>query len=306
MREYFENLLLQIMKNNKKIILLTADDDSPLLTKIQNKFPERFIRVGIAECNLLGVAAGMSSLGFIPIVYTIGSFIINRALDFLRCDICINNLNVKLVGWGSGVKINNLGPTHHTTEDMAILRSLPNLTILSPASMLEIEPVFKAALSVESPVYIRMGKAFESEIFKSPPTFIIGKSQLLSKGKDISFISTGNIISNVIAASNELKNYNIEADIINLSSIKPLDVKTIIKSIKKTGRVITVEEHQVTGGIGSAVAEIIAENDLTCKLIRMGLPDKFVTENGWYKDLIEQNGLDVKDIVKTAKKIINE
>lgn len=303
MRKILELSLLKLMENDNNIVLLTADDESNELTMIEKRFPERFIRVGIAECNLVGIAAGISRTGLIPIVYTYGAFIVHRAYDFLRCDVCINNLNVKLIGWGSGVKVNNYGASHHTTEDISMLRVLPNLNLFSPASPFEVESILEEAVYLKGPVYIRLGKSFENEIFETKERFIIGKSKVIKEGCHVTVISTGNIISNVIEASKELEKENLHVEIINLSSIKPLDIQTIVNSIEKTKNVITVEEHQINGGIGSAVAEIIAERNLTCHFKRLGFQDKFVTEFGWHKDLLEFNGLSVTDLINQIRDI---
>lgn len=294
------------MEENERLVLLTADDESPELNSIHTRFPERHYIFGIAECNLVGAAAGLSKLGFIPIVYTYGAFLTYRAYEFIRCDICINNYNVKIIGWGSGVKVNNYGPTHHTTEDIALLRVLPNMTLLSPASQKETEPVLKAAITHKGPVYIRMGKGFETEVFENTPSFTIGKSEKIRCGNDITFIATGNIIANVLDAANKLQAEGTNADVINLSSIKPFDRDIVLESIQHTRKVITVEEHQVIGGIGSAVAECIAESGIQCTFKRMGFLDKFVTEYGWHKDLLEMNNLSPDSIYQGAQELLGK
>lgn len=304
MKTTFEKALFSAMKIDDKIVLLTADDTSPELVQIAEAFPKRYLPFGIAECNMIGAAAGLARVGFRPFVYTYASFIAYRGYEFIRDDVCYNNLPVCLCGVMSGVKVNNYGPTHHETEAVSLLRSMPNITLLSPASMLEIEPVLKSSLACNSPVYIRLGKAFETEIFNEPPTFEIGKSNVIRDGWDVTIISTGNIISNALEAAITLSERGIEAEIVNLSSIKPLDKQTIIDSIRKTKRVITLEEHQITGGIGSAIAEIIAENRLDCAFVRMGFTDRFITEYGWHKEILEQNGLASEDVILTAEKMI--
>ena len=306
MKKTFEQHLYDAMKKNNRLVLLTADDESEELSRIHSDFPDRHYAFGIAECNLVGAAAGLSKLSFIPIVYTYGAFLTYRAYEFIRCDVCINNYNVKIVGWGSGVKVNNYGPTHHTTEDIALLRVLPNMTLLSPASQKETEPVLKAAIAHTGPVYIRIGKGFETEVFTDTPAFTIGKSERIRCGKDITFVATGNIIANVLEAADMLEAKSIHADIINLSSIKPFDKDTVLESIRRTGKVITVEEHQVIGGIGSAVAECIAESGIQCSFMRMGFLDKFATEYGWHKDILAMNNLSPESIHKAAHTLLGK
>lgn len=304
MKKAFENSLLGLMEQNEKIVLLTADEHSPELTTIRENFPLRCFSFGIAECNMVGAAAGLSRAGFVPLVYTVASFLAFRSFEFIRCDICINNFKVILVGYASGVKINNFGSVHHAIEDIAVLRALPNLTLLSPASVNEVEPVLKAALETTAPVYIRLGKGFEIEIFDAPPSFTIGKSEVIREGDDITIISTGNIISNAVEAAKLLSESGIEVELINLSSIKPLDKDTLLNSIRKTKHVLTLEEHQITGGIGSLTAELIAENSVRCVFERMGFKDRFVTEYGWHKEILEQNGLSTKNVLEKVTELV--
>lgn len=306
MKKTFEQHLYEVMKSDERLVLLTADDSSPELTSIYRDFPARSYRFGISECNLVGAAAGLAKMGFIPVVYTFAPFLVYRAYEFIRCDICVNSYNVKLVGYCSGVKGNNYGPTHHATEDIALLRVLPNITLLSPASQKETEPVLKAAIAHTGPVYIRMGKGFETEVFTDTPAFTIGKSEKIRCGDDVTFVATGNIIANVLDAADMLQAEGIHADIINLSSIKPFDKDTVLESIRRTGKVITVEEHQVIGGIGSAVAECIAESGIQCSFMRMGFLDKFATEYGWHKDILAMNNLSPESIHKAAHTLLGK
>jgi len=206
---------------------------------------------------------------------------------------------------GAGVKINNFGPTHHATEDIAVLRTLPNLALLSPASPKEVPIIFEKSLEYNGAVYIRLGKAFESEIYENDPSFEIGKSTLIQSGDDITLISTGSIISNVIEAANRLKEEGITADIINMTSIKPIDEDAIIRSAKKTGRVVTVEEHQIIGGLGSAVSEVLCSNGVSATFERMGFKDTFCTEYGWHRDLLEFYGMSSDDIFNACKDMLN-
>lgn len=307
MKNAFEKSLLGLMEQYEKIVLLTADEDSPELTAIREKFSKRCFSFGIAECNMVGAAAGLSKAGFIPVVYTVASFLAYRSFEFIRCDICINNFKVILVGFASGVKINNFGPIHHAIEDIAVLRVLPELVLLSPASVNEVEPVLEAALETTAPVYIRLGKGFEAEIFDSPPSFAIGKSELIREGDDLTIIATGNIIANAIEAAVLLKEkLNISTDIINMSTIKPIDKAVILNSAAKTHRVVTVEEHQVTGGLGGAVSEVLATSNVNAKLEIIGFNDKFCTAYGLHRDLLEAYGLSSMQIFERIKAFVQK
>lgn len=307
MKNAFEKSLHGLMEQYEKIVLLTADEHSPELTAIREKFSKRCFSFGIAECNMVGAAAGLSMAGFVPVVYTGASFLAFRSFEFIRCDICINNLKVILVGLASGVKINNFGPVHHAIEDIAVLRVLPDLTLLSPASMNEVEPVLKAALETNAPVYIRLGKGFETEIYEAAPSFAIGKCDFVREGSDLTIIATGNIIANAIDAAELLeKEFDISTDIINMSSIKPIDKVAIINSAAKTHRVVTIEEHQVTGGLGGAVSEVLATSGVNAKLEIIGFDDTFCTAFGWHRDLLEAYGLSAVQLFERIKAFVKK
>lgn len=307
MKKTFEASLLSLMEQNERIVLLTADEQSPELTAIREKFPKRCFSFGIAECNMVGAAAGLSRAGFVPLVYTMASFLSFRAAEFIRCDICLNNFKVILVAYSSGVKNNSYGPTHHLTEDIAAMRVLPNLTVLSPASPLEVVPALEAAIAHSGPVYYRLGKAFETEIYTGMPHFEIGKSTPIRKGDDLTIIATGNIIANAIEAADMLeKELGISADIINMSTIKPIDKAAILNSAAKTHRVVTVEEHQVNGGLGGAVSEVLATNAINAKLDIIGFNDTFCMTYGWHRDLLEAYELSAVQIFERMKMLTQE
>lgn len=302
MKKAFENSLLIFMEQNEKIVLLIADEHSPGLTAIREKFPERCFAFGIAECNMVGAAAGISRAGFLPIVYTMASFLAFRSSEFIRCDICLNNLKAILVAYGSGVKNNAYGPTHHLTEDIAVMRVLPNLTVLSPASPMEVVPALESAIAYNGPVYFRLGKAFETEIYTNMPQFEIGKSTLIRKGDGLTIIATGNIIANAIEAADMLKKeLGISADIINMSTIKPIDKAAILNSAAKTHRVVTVEEHQVNGGLGGAVSEVLATSGVNARMEMVGFNNTFCMTYGWHRDLLEAYGMSAMQIYERIK-----
>jgi len=307
MKNTFEKCLYKQMKDNERIIACFADSTFEFYDNLKSEFPDRFFNFGIAESNMVAAASGLakSSGGYlIPVVYTFGSFLTYRVYEFIRNDVCMQKLNVKFVGLASGVKNNNLGPTHHATEDIAILRVLPNLTLLSPASPKEVPAIFEKSLEYNGATYIRLGKAFESEIYENDPDFEIGKSTLIQSGSDITIISTGSIISNVIEAANRLRDEGITVDIINMTSLKPLDEEAIIRSAKRTGRVVTVEEHQIIGGLGSAVSEVLCSNGVSVAFERIGFNDTFCLEYGWHRDLLEFYRLSANDVFNTCKKIL--
>ncbi|MDR1460554.1 MAG: hypothetical protein LBI78_02800 [Campylobacteraceae bacterium] len=304
MKNRYEEQFLHLMSKNDKIIAIFADSDFGKYEELEKNFHGRYFNFGIAECNMVAAAAGFAKEGFIPVVYTVNSFIVYRAYEFIRDDICIQNLNVKFVGMGSGVIINNFGPTHHTTEDIAMLRTLPNLTLVSPASPNEVSPILGKSIEHNGPVYIRLGKAFETEIYTGIPSFEIGKGTLIQSGDDITVIATGSIISNVIEAAGLLVQEGISVEIINMATLKPLDIKLIIQSARKTGKVLTVEEHQITGGLGGAVSEVLCEEGIQVLFRRIGFEDLFCADYGWHRDLKQMYGLASIDIFNKCKEML--
>lgn len=306
MKKSFETSLDRLMSLNERYVLLLADSDFEQYNTIKEKYPSRCINFGIAENNMVTAAAAIAKDGMIPIVYTVGAFIAYRAFEAVRDDVCLPKLNVKLIGMGQGVKINNFGPTHHSTEDLAVLRVLPNITIISPASPLEVVPAFEAALAYQGPVYFRLGKAFEDEIYEEATSFEIGKWNVLISGTDVTLIGTGNILSSVIKAAKRLNAQGIYPEVINASTIKPLDKECLINSVKKTGKVITIEEHQICGGLGGAVSEVIAVNGLNTQLKMIGVEDTFCTTYGWHRDILEAYGLSDEQIFEQISAFIKK
>ena len=301
MKKAFETSLNHLMSLDKRYVLLLADSDFEQYEVIKTNYESRCINFGIAECNMVAAAAALAKDGMIPIIYTVGAFIAYRAFEFIRDDVCLQNLNVKIVGMGQGVKINNFGPTHHSTEDIAVLRVLPNLTIVSPASPLEVVPAFEMSLAHKGPVYIRLGKAFETEIYEESPKFEVGKWNVLKSGTEVTLIGTGNIISNLLNVAEKLGELGIDAEVLNASTIKPLDKECLIKSARKTGKIVTVEEHQINGGLGGAVSEVIATNDVNAKMEIIGFNDTFCLTYGWHSDLLEAYGLSTEQIFERIK-----
>jgi transketolase len=304
-RDAFGDALFNILSLDEKILLLIADDGPVRFDEIQKKYPDRVFNFGIAECNMTGAAAAMAKEGFMPVVFAFNCFLSCRALEFIRLDICLQNRKVMLVGHSCGVIGNKAGPTHHSTEDIAALRVLPNLTILSPASAKEVAPVLEKALFHAGPVYIRLGKAFETEIYESPPSFEIGKASIIQTGRDITIVASGSIVADAVEAARILQEDGISVEIINMSTLKPLDEKTLIESVKKTGRALTVEEHSIYGGLGGAASECLLKSGVPLKGFDiMGFNDTFCTEYGWHRDLKRAYGLSPRHIADRCGKLM--
>lgn len=306
MRNKYKDVIYQLMKENNKIIAILVDSGTEEYELVRKEMPERVIECGIAEANAVAVSAGIASCGYIPVVYGMGSFLAYRAFEFIRDDICIQNRNVKIIGSGGGIGYNNLGPTHHTTEDIAVMASLPNMTVLSPASPLEVGPVMNAAIEYTGPVYIRFGKAFEEEIFTDTPEFKIGKANVLKQGKDLTIISTGSMASDVIKSAQILEKSGISTKVINMSTLKPIDKDTVIEAAKSTQRILTVEEHNYYGGLRSLVSDVIAGLGCVIKFESVSFNDEFCMEYGWRQEIRKMYGICVENIVRVAKKMMQD
>lgn len=300
MQKIYISTLYNLMKKDKNVISCLSDSGTDYDELIARELPLQCINFGISENNKVAAASGLASSGKIPFVYTTSAFLAYRSYEFIRDDVCLQNRNVKLVGMGCGLSWSTLGPTHHTTEDISALKSIPNLTILSPASPKELEKCIEYAYNNFGPVYIRMGMSNEKEIYDEC-NFEISKNTVISEGDDITIFTTGSIISEVMEAVNLLKEDGINAKIVNISTIKPLDINSIIKECSIQKNIFSVEEHNIIGGIGSSIADVIAENNLNCKLHKIGLNDTFATGYGTYNEIKKMNNLDSESIYNIIK-----
>lgn len=295
-RDGFGEGLAEAGKLNNDIVVLTADlTDSTRSTEFEKLFPERFVEVGVAEQNMAGIAAGLALSGKIPFINSYAVFSPGRNWDQIRVSICLTNANVKIAGFHAGLSAGPDGATHQALEDIAMLRVLPNMIVLSPCDYFEAKRVAMAAANHKGPVYIRLFKEPALPITKENDPFEIGKAYVLHEGKDVTVISAGPILSEVLAAQKELKSENsVSCEVINCVTIKPLDEETILKSVKKTQKVVVVEEHQIAGGLGSAICELLSQK-MPVKVKLMGMHDSF-GESGKYSELLQKYGLDKKSI----------
>lgn len=306
MRTAYLDTLYQLAEQDSNVFALISDNGAIVYDKFRTDFGRQYVNLGISEANMLGVAAGMASCGKIPFAYTIGAFLAYRALEFIRNDICLQNQNVKIIGTGAGMVYSALGPTHHTTEDMGALRSLPNLTIFTPATPLEVRYVTKAAYEIKGPVYIRLGTNKETEIYQDDYNFQIGKGVVIKEGTDITVVSTGSIVVDVLKAAKELEQQQISVRILTIHTMKPFDKELIIQALKETKGIVTVEDHNIIGGLGSAVSEVIAESGLATHFKRVGLVEHFSKGYGSYSEVKEANHIGVKDILSAVVSVYEE
>lgn len=284
--------LSELAQKNKNVLFIIADNGTGYDELFKKEFPNQFFDFGISEEHMVAAAAGLASTGKIPFIYTAGAFLAYRSLEFIRDDVCFQRQNVKIIGDGSGLSISRLGATHHTTEDIGILRTLPGLTIFSPSSPSEVLQTVHAAYAVNGPVYIRLGMNGEPELYDAPNDFIAGKSIQIKPGNDITIFSTGSILSEVLLAAKELENKNIKTRVINIHTLKPIDKDVVIKAATETKMLFSVEEHNIYGGLGSMIAEILSEEGIGVSLKRIGLPDSFASGYGTLSEVRQINGLD--------------
>jgi len=290
---------------NQEIILLEGDlADSTCSDIFQNEHPDRHFQMGIAEQNMVGVAAGLAQEGKIPFVNTFAVFIAMRACEQVRTSVAYPNLNVKFVVSHSGLSAGSAGPTHHTLEDIAIMRSIPNMTVLVPGDVMEVEQIIDASIKHKGPVYIR-NSATDVEPIADKPDFEIGKATKIRDGNDVTIITTGIMMQKGLEASIKLEeNYGIGARLLQMASIKPIDERAIIDAAIETKFIVTVEEHNILGGLGGAVAEVVSMNGQS-KVLRIGINDHF-SGIGTPEYLLAAEGLTSEEIIKTILQELNE
>lgn len=304
-RKAFGKTLAEIGELNEKIIVMDADLACSTQTKIfADKFPDRFFDCGIAEQNMLATAAGLASEGKIPFVASFAVFVTGRTYDQIRNGICYPNFNVKIVGTHGGVTVGEDGATHQALEDISLMRGLPHMTVIVPADCKECQEVIKYAALHEGPTYIRIPRSNVPDIFNENYSFNIHKAVVVEEGTDVSVFTNGETLAEVLLAAEELKKDNISLEVINVPVVKPLDFQTVIESVKKTKFAITVENHSIIGGLGSAICETLADK-LPSKVYRIGVNDEF-GQSGKAEELIEYYGLDSKTLAKRIRAIIKK
>ena len=303
MRTAYLDTLYDLASKDNRVYALISDNGAIVYDKYRKDLASQYLNLGISEANMLGMAAGMASCGKIPFAYTIGAFLAYRAFEFIRNDICLQKQNVKIVGTGAGEVYSALGPTHHSTEDLGGLRALPNLTVLCPASPLEVKKATIASYEYEGPIYLRLGTNKEFEIYTGDYSFEIGKGITVREGKDITLISTGSILKDVLEVAGLLHKDGVQARVINMHTIKPIDRDSILQAIEETGKIVTVEDHNIIGGLGSAVAEVVAESGQGIIFKRMGLQN-FSNGYGSYAQVKQMNGIGIEKIYEEIKLLL--
>lgn len=299
-RDAYGEVLVELGNELKDMVVLDADlSGSTKSAKFKEVFPERFFNAGIAEQNLVGMSAGLAAYGKIPFASSFAIFLTGRAFEIIRNSVCYPNLNVKLCATHAGLTVGEDGASHQALEDIAIMRALPNMKVFSPCDFYETKKCVRAAAKIQGPCYIRMGRAKVPVITDENTPFEVGKGIEMREGDDLTIIATGIMTDKAIKASDELKNRGISARVINIHTIKPIDKEIIIKAAEETGRIITCEEHNIIGGLGSAVAEVLSEN-CPVKLTRIGVRDKF-GKSGDGKELLKEYNLTMEEIIRVCE-----
>jgi len=302
-REAYGAFLASYAKNNKDIVVLDADlSKSTKTAEFQKVCPDRFFNMGIAEQNMMGVAAGMAATGKIPFASTFAIFAAGRAFEVIRNSICYPNMNVKVCATHAGLTVGPDGASHQAIEDIALMRSLPNMTVINPADGVSAKALLEAAAVYEGPVYVRLGRVSVPMCYGENDTFEIGKAKELKAGSDVTLIATGIMVDSALQAAEVLEKEGMSVRIIDMHTIKPIDAEMIIKAARETRAIVTAEEHSVIGGLGSAVAEVLAEN-MPVSMKMVGVKDTF-GESGTPDELLEAYGITAKDIVNAAKELI--
>ena len=299
-RQSYGEMLEKLGEENPNIVVLDADLSAATKTSIfAKKFPDRFFDMGIAEANMMGVAAGMASCGKIPYLSTFAAFAAGRAYDQIRSSICYPNLNVKICATHCGITVGEDGATHQMLEDLALMRALPNMTVLCPSDDVETKYLIKELSKIEGPVYVRLARLATPGIYEENQTFEIGKAVQIGEGTDATVFATGVVVPEALKAKELLEKEGIHNRVVDMHTIKPIDKEMIIKSAKETKKLISIEDHSVIGGLGSAISEVLTE-EYPCKLVRMGIKDTF-GKSGNAVELLKYFGLTSEKIVEIIK-----
>lgn len=304
-REAYGKALVKLGQVNDQVVVLDADlSKSTKTNDFYKAFPERFFNMGIAEQNLIGAACGLATAGKIPFASSFAMFATGRAFEVIRNSVCYPKLNVKVCATHAGLTVGEDGASHESIEDMAIMRSIPNMTVLVPADGVEAEQMIFTAAKTYGPMYVRLGRSAVPTLFDENYKFEIGKGVLVRQGNDATIIACGIMVSEAVEACEALKSEGINVRVINMSTIKPIDRELIVAAAKETGAIITAEEHSIIGGLGSAVSEVVSEE---CPVIvkKVGVKDVF-GESGTPAELLKKHGLTAQDIVVAVKEAISK
>jgi transketolase len=297
MRGAFFRALLELAEQDERVHLVVGDLGFGVVEEFVRRFPARFLNAGVAEQNMTGIAAGMALSGKIVFTYSIANFPILRCLEQVRNDVCYHNANVKIVAVGGGLAYGALGATHHATEDLAILRSLPRMVVVAPGDPVETEAATRAVTAHAGPCYLRLGRAGEAKVHRTQIDFVLGQAIEMREGRDITLISTGGMLGTAMQVADLLCEAGTQTRLLSMHTVRPLDTAAIESAVRETGAVFTLEEHSVVGGLGGAVAEFLAENwEVPVIFKRFGLPSEFSCFVGSQEYMRARHGLSAEAV----------
>ena len=303
MRNVSTEVVLQLLREDKNVLAVTADNGNEIYDQIRREYPAQYLDFGIAECNMVAASAGLAAAGKIPFLYAVTNFMSMRAYEFLRNIVCEPKYNVKFLGRSAGVVTGTYGMTHQGTEDLALLRTLPNLLTITPATPIEAREATRFAYRHKGPVYIRLEGRNEPELYEEGYEFVPGKGTVLREGQDMTVISIGSLVNEALRAAEKLSDEGLTLRVINMPTILPIDRTLIVLAARETGGILTLEEHGIQGGLGSAVAEVLAESGVSVRFRRMGLSG-FARGCGNRDEMREINGLTAKEIAENVREMI--
>ncbi len=302
-RDGFGEEMVALGRVNSDIVVVSGDlEDATRAEYFKKEFPQRFFNLGITEQDVVGTAAGLSTQGYVAFATSFAVFLTNRAYDMIRLDVCYNNMDVKVVCSHGGVTVGEDGASAQCLEDFAIMRVLPNMRVICPMDYIEAKKATRAIVKEFGPFYMRTSRAPLAVITKEEDAFVIGKANVMRKGKDATVIACGSMVAEALSAAQMLKTQGIDIKVVNMHTIKPIDVQTILDSVKETGAIVTAEEHQIHGGLGSAVAEVVSQH-VPCPIEMVAVKDSF-GESGSPAQLMAHFGLKDINIVEAVKKVI--
>jgi transketolase len=305
MRNAFLNTLFELAKQDPRIVFVTGDLGFSVVEAFMEELPNQFLNAGVAEQNMTGMAAGMALSGKIVFTYSIANFPTLRCLEQIRNDVCYHDANVKVVSVGGGFAYGSMGATHHATEDLAVMRALPNMTVVAPGDPAETNEATCALVSHEGPCYLRLGKAGEPLVHTGPIDFHLGKALRLRNGDDLTLVSTGGMLQAAVRVADRLAAAGIGARVLSMHTLKPLDEEAVLAAARETRAMLTIEEHSIIGGLGSAVAELLAETeDVRIPFKRLGVPPRFSPRVGTQEYLLAENGLDDNSIMGAVTSLL--
>ena len=303
-RDAYGKALVQLGEGDDRVVAVTADVPvSTRLAEFRSRWPERTFNFGIAEQNMMGAAAGLARAGKIPFVSCYAIFAALRAAEQVRTDIAYPNLPVRICVSHSGISLGQAGPTHHSLEDIAVLRSMANMTVIVPADSLSAALAVRATADLSGPAYVRLSRAVEPTVYEALDDFVIGRARTVREGSDLTIIACGAAVGNALQAAQILASAGIEAGVVDMATVKPLDKEAVLAAIETTGAILTVEEHNIVGGLGSAVAEVIAESNRSVRFRRVGIPDTY-TLAASYPELQRHYSLDGEGIAGRARALL--